>query len=85
MMLPGRTAEGMGALVRLLAPDTRATVYHHDRCRIPLKQPVAMSTCQPVSLKHRPVMGTHATDVNGGAVAPEHGQPGRGPGLAAGR
>lgn len=44
---------------------TRATVYHHDRCRIPLKQPVAMSTCQPVSLKHRPVMGTHATDVNG--------------------
>ncbi len=65
MMLPGRTAEGMGALVRLLAPDTRATVYHHDRCRIPLKQPVAMSTCQPVSLKHRPVMGTHATDVNG--------------------
>ncbi|ELB7321909.1 TPA: type VI secretion system contractile sheath large subunit, partial [Enterobacter hormaechei subsp. steigerwaltii] len=46
-------------------PDTRATVYHHDRCRIPLKQPVAMSTCQPVSLKHRPVMGTHATDVNG--------------------
>ena len=65
MMLPGRTAEGMGALVRMLAPDTRATVYHHDRCRIPLKQPVAMSTCQPVSLKHRPVMGTHATDVNG--------------------
>lgn len=65
MMLPGRTAEGMAALVRLLAPDTRATVYHHDRCRIPLKQPVAMSTCQPVSLKHRPVMGTHATDVNG--------------------
>ncbi|HCM9490889.1 type VI secretion system baseplate subunit TssG [Enterobacter hormaechei subsp. xiangfangensis] len=65
MMLPGRTAEGMGALVRLLAPDTRTQVYHHDRCRIPLKQPVAMSTCQPVSLKHRPVMGTHATDVNG--------------------
>ncbi|EHJ4150588.1 type VI secretion system baseplate subunit TssG [Enterobacter hormaechei] len=65
MMLPGRTAEGMGALVRLLAPDTRTHVYHHDRCRIPLKQPVAMSTCQPVSLKHRPVMGTHATDVNG--------------------
>ncbi|WP_164098427.1 type VI secretion system baseplate subunit TssG, partial [Serratia marcescens] len=26
MMLPGRTAEGMGALVRLLAPDIRATV-----------------------------------------------------------
>jgi type VI secretion system protein ImpH len=65
MLLPGRTAEGMGALVRLLAPDTHAEVYHHDRCRIPLKQPVTMNTRQPVSLKHRPVMGTHATDVNG--------------------
>ncbi|MBE4855530.1 type VI secretion system baseplate subunit TssG [Enterobacter cloacae complex sp. P40RS] len=65
MMLPGRPAEGMGALVQLLAPDTRTQVYHHDPCRIPLKQPVAMSACQPVSLKHRPVMGTHATDVNG--------------------
>ena len=56
---------GLAGLGRLLAPDTRTQVYHHDRCRIPLKQPVAMSTCQPVSLKHRPVMGTHATDVNG--------------------
>ncbi|EPO7808990.1 type VI secretion system baseplate subunit TssG [Enterobacter hormaechei] len=60
-----KSGQPVGALVRLLAPDTRTQVYHHDRCRIPLKQPVAMSTCQPVSLKHRPVMGTHATDVNG--------------------
>lgn len=65
MLLPGRTAEGMDALVRLLATDTRATVYHHDRGRIPLKQPVTMNTQRPVSLKHRPVMGTHGTDVNG--------------------
>ncbi|WP_209439280.1 type VI secretion system baseplate subunit TssG [Intestinirhabdus alba] len=65
MLLPGRTAEGLDALVQLLAPDTRARVYHHDRCRIPLKQPLTMSVGQPVSLRFRPVMGTHAVDVNG--------------------
>lgn len=65
MMLPGRSGEGMEALVALLAPGTRATVYHHDPCRIPLSQPLTMSVRQPVSLQHRPVMGTHATDVNG--------------------
>lgn len=65
MLLPGRTAEGVGALVRLLAPDTIATVFHHDRRRIPLKQPVALDVRRPVSLKHRPVMGSHGIDVNG--------------------
>ncbi len=65
MMLPGRSGEGMEALVALLAPGTRATVYHHDPCRIPLSQPLTMSVRQPVSLQHRPVMGIHATDVNG--------------------
>lgn len=64
MLLPGRTAEGMTSLVSLLAPDTRARVWHHDRRRIPLKTPVAMSVRQPVSLKGRPVMGTYGTDVN---------------------
>lgn len=65
MMLPGRTAEGLGALVRLLAPQTQTTVFHHDRCRVPLKASARMSMRQPLSLKHRPVMGTYATDVNG--------------------
>ncbi|WP_371414029.1 type VI secretion system baseplate subunit TssG [Leclercia sp. W6] len=65
MLLPGRTAEGAAALVQLLAPDTRADLYHHDRCRIPLKNPVVLSSRHPVSLKHRPVMGTYGTDVNG--------------------
>lgn len=55
----------MASLVTLLAPDTRAAVYHHDRCRVPLKQQVAMSVRQPVSLKHRPVMGNYGMDVNG--------------------
>ncbi|HHL0035522.1 type VI secretion system baseplate subunit TssG [Enterobacter mori] len=65
MLLPGRTAEGLVSLVRLLAPGTQGRVWHHDRRRIPLNAPVTMSVRQPVSLKGRPVMGDHATDVNG--------------------
>lgn len=64
MLLPGRTAEGIISLVSLLAPDTRAQVWHHDRRRIALKKPLAMSVRQPVSLKGRPVMGAYGTDVN---------------------
>lgn len=65
MLLPGRTAEGLTSLVTLLAPSTHARIWHHDRRRIPLRAPVAMRVRQPVSLKGRPVMGDHATDVNG--------------------
>lgn len=64
MLLPGRTAEGMAALVRLLAPGTQANIWHHDRRRVPLKKPLAMSLRQPVTLANRPVMGSYATDVN---------------------
>lgn len=60
-----RAQHGVEALVQLLAPDTRAQVYHHDRCRIPLKHQLAMRTQHPVNLHHRPVMGTYGTDVNG--------------------
>lgn len=65
MLLPGRSAQGLVSLVSLLAPSTRARVWHHDRRRISLNAPVAMSVRQPVSLKARPVMGSYATDVNG--------------------
>jgi len=65
MLLPGRTAEGLISLVTLLAPATHASVWHHDPQRIPLKAPAAMRVNQPISLKHRPVMGNYATDVNG--------------------
>lgn len=64
MLLPGRTAQGLAALVRLLAPDTRATVWHHDKRRVLLKKTLTMSVSQPVALKHRPVIGSWATDVN---------------------
>ncbi|NAW45051.1 type VI secretion system baseplate subunit TssG, partial [Salmonella sp. gx-f4] len=36
----------------------------HDKRRVPLKKPLTMSVSQPVTLKHRPVMGHYATDVN---------------------
>lgn len=64
MRLPGRTAEGIASLVGLLAPDTRAEVIPHDPLRIPLRQPLTMDARSPVSLAHRPVMGTGATEVN---------------------
>lgn len=64
MLLPGRTAEGMASLVRLLAPGTQAKIWHHDKRRVPLKKPLAMSVRHPVTLINRPVMGNYATDVN---------------------
>ncbi len=64
MLLPGRTAEGMASLVRLLASGTQAAIWQHDRRRVPLKKPLAMSIRQPVTLANRPVMGSYATDVN---------------------
>lgn len=64
MLLPGRTAEGMASLVRLLAPNTQANIWHHDKRRVPLKKPLTMRVSNPITLTNRPVMGNYATDVN---------------------
>ena len=64
MRLPGRTSEGITTIVHLLAPDTRAQIVPHDPARIALRQSLTMSTSSPVSLRNRPVMGSHAVDVN---------------------
>ncbi|WP_049601773.1 type VI secretion system baseplate subunit TssG [Yersinia bercovieri] len=64
MRLPTRTSEGIIALVQLLAPETDAHVIAHDRCRIPLRNPLALSARHPVSMSNSPVMGSHALDVN---------------------
>ncbi|EEQ02312.1 hypothetical protein yrohd0001_17990 [Yersinia rohdei ATCC 43380] len=64
MRLPTRTSEGIIALVHLLAPETDARVIAHDRYRIPLRHPLAMSARHPVSMSNSPVMGSHAVDVN---------------------
>ncbi|WP_123350346.1 MULTISPECIES: type VI secretion system baseplate subunit TssG [unclassified Enterobacter] len=64
MLLPGRTAEGMASLVRLLAPGTQAKIWHHDKRRVPLKKALTMQVRQPTTLEGGPVMGAYATDVN---------------------
>lgn len=64
MRLPTRTSEGIIALVQLLAPQTNAHVIAHDHCRIPLRNPLALSARHPVSMNNSPVMGSHAVDVN---------------------
>lgn len=65
MLLPGRTGEGVSSLVSLLAPDTRAEIKSWEARRIEQHAVLAMSTRNPVSMANRPVMGMHATDVNG--------------------
>ncbi len=64
MLLPGRTAEGLASLVSLLASETSAQVWHHDKRRVAVRNTLAMSVRQPVSLKKRPVMGAYAIDAN---------------------
>ncbi|MBD2792980.1 type VI secretion system baseplate subunit TssG [Xenorhabdus sp. 42] len=64
MRLPTRTAEGICALIKLLAPHTAVTVTRHDQRRIPLDNPVKMSCRSPVSLAHKPVLGKSGIDVN---------------------
>ncbi len=64
MRLPGRPAEGLVALVRLLAPDTVAEVVPHDPLRIALAGRLPISAKRLTNLASRPVMGSFATDVN---------------------
>lgn len=64
MRLPTRTAEGVMALVRLLAPNTTAVVTPHDRQQIVLKQPAGLGQAQRVNLSQRAVLGAAGTDVN---------------------
>ncbi|TQI81182.1 type VI secretion system protein ImpH [Serratia fonticola] len=64
LRLPTRTAEGIVALVKLLAADTQAKVTPHDRLQVALAKPVALSSRAPQTLSKRPVLGAQATDVN---------------------
>ncbi|WP_369789061.1 type VI secretion system baseplate subunit TssG [Rouxiella sp. WC2420] len=64
MRLPTRTREGIISLVQLLAPNTEARLVAHDRFRIPLRNPLAISVNHPISLSLNPVMGSHAIDIN---------------------
>lgn len=64
MRLPTRTAEGVTALVGLLAPLTKATVVPHDPQPVILPAPAGLSKNSRISLKTRTLLGRTGTDVN---------------------
>lgn len=64
LRLPTRTAEGISALVKLLAPATQVEVLPHDPRRIALNKPTKISCQQPITLENKPVLGDYAIDVN---------------------
>jgi type VI secretion system protein ImpH len=64
MRLPTRNAEGITALVKLLAPNTQAQVTPHWPQKVPLAQPASLSVQRPVSLSQGTPLGSAGFDAN---------------------
>jgi type VI secretion system protein ImpH len=64
MRLPTRNAEGVVALVKLLAPATQATVTAHWPRQIPLRHPASLSGQHPVSLSQCTPLGSVGHDAS---------------------
>lgn len=64
MRLPTRNAEGIVALVKLLAPASRVRVTAHWPRKIPLAHPASLSATQPVSLAQGTPLGPVGRDAN---------------------
>ena len=64
MRQPGRTAEGVQALVRLLAPDTRAYVTPHCLRTVRIASPMAFADEGAQWMEGDTVMGDEGTDAN---------------------
>lgn len=64
MRLPTRNAEGIVALVRLLAPNTQASVSGHRPTKVVLDQPASLSSRCPVSLAQGTPLGAVGHDAN---------------------
>ena len=64
MRLPTRNAEGIVALVKLLAPNTTARVVPHLPQKVLLEQPASLSYSQPVSLSQGTPLGSVGHDAN---------------------
>ncbi|ENA9698526.1 type VI secretion system baseplate subunit TssG [Salmonella enterica subsp. enterica] len=62
MRQPTRNAEGIRALVNLLAPQTRVTVQEYDPVKIPVAQRTGLSRQNRASLSARSVLGKHGYD-----------------------
>ncbi|HEX8595554.1 MAG TPA: type VI secretion system baseplate subunit TssG [Pseudomonas sp.] len=64
MRLPTRNAEGIVALVKLLAPHTEARITPHWPQKILLMNPASLSSCRPVSLSQGTPLGSVGHDAN---------------------
>lgn len=64
MRLPTRNAEGITALVKLLAPNTQTRVTPHWPQKVPLAQPARLSRRHPVSLSQGTPLGCVGFDAN---------------------
>ncbi|OCA54778.1 hypothetical protein Phpb_02126 [Photorhabdus namnaonensis] len=64
MRLPTRTAEGVSALVALLAPQTRIVATPSCPRQIDLMQPASLSDTHRISLSQRTVLGRMGIDIN---------------------
>ena len=64
MRLPTRNAEGITALVKLLAPNTQARVTAHWPLKIPLAHPASLSRDCPVNLSQGTPLGSVGWDAN---------------------
>lgn len=64
MRLPTRNAEGISALVKLLAPGTQAHVTGHWPQRVVLGRPASLAKDSPVSLSQGLPLGTVGLDAN---------------------
>ncbi|CNE48552.1 type VI secretion system baseplate subunit TssG [Yersinia kristensenii] len=64
MRLPTRNAEGIRALVNLLAPDSEATVIQHDPVKIQVTNRSGLGRENRVTLSQRATLGKTAKEAN---------------------
>lgn len=64
MRLPTRNAEGIQAVVRLLAPNTQVRVHAHYGRKVRLARPASLCAAQPTSLSQGTPLGPVGKDVN---------------------
>jgi type VI secretion system protein ImpH len=62
--LPTRNAEGIRALVSLLAPDTEAIVTPHDPVKVPIERRTCLKAGNRVPLSQRATLGKTAKDAS---------------------
>lgn len=62
MRLPTRNAEGIRALVSLLAPDTQALVTPHDPVKVPIERRAGLAADSRVPLWQRATLGKTAKE-----------------------